>query len=116
MNATAFDIGNSKRVEVLVCEGFGCNVADIIGFKNTFFKKAVVFLLVKKFGYNKRNIGLYYQITYLYVPTVVAELEWQYDNVLGFKYAVDIILKKLENEEKKNLDSARKCFIKKALP
>jgi hypothetical protein len=41
----------------------------------------VVFLLVTEHGFNKRNIGLKYQITYLYVPTVVSEIEYQIKNI-----------------------------------
>ncbi len=98
MITTTFDIEKAKIIEDAVCAEFGCNIHEIVGFKNTFFKKVVVFLLIKMHGYNKRNIGLKYQITYLYVPTVVTELEWQFKNVSVFNAAITTIYKKLGHE------------------
>jgi hypothetical protein len=98
MNTITFDVEKAKIIEDAVCLEFGCSISEIVGFKNTFFKKVVVFLLVKVHGYNKRNIGLKYQITYLYVPTVVEELEWQFRNVLVFKNAINNVCKNLGYE------------------
>jgi hypothetical protein len=43
-----------------------------------------LFSLVTEHGFNKRNIGLKYQITYLYVPTVVSEIEYQIKNIADY--------------------------------
>lgn len=61
----------------------------------------VVFLLVKVYGYNKRNLGIKYQMSYLYVPTVVEHLEWQYRTVGAFEISIGNVCKKLGygNEE-----------------
>lgn len=99
MKSTTFDLEKAKRIEDAVCMEFGCSIYEIVCFKNTFFKKVVVFLLTKIHGYNRRNIGLKYQITYLYVPTVVTELEWQYENVLIFNIAINKIYKKIGYEQ-----------------
>lgn len=89
METTAFDIEKAQTVEKAVCEVFGCNICDIVCFGNTFFKKVVVFLLTKLYGFNKRNIGIKYQMTYLYVPTVVEELEYMLKVVPGFKVRIE---------------------------
>ena len=102
METITFDIEKAKILEDAVCMEFGCSIYEIVCFKNTFFKKVIVFLLTKIHQYNKRNIGIKYQITYLYVPTVVQELEYQYKNVLVFKNAIDNVCKKLGYEP--NLD------------
>lgn len=98
METISFDIRKAKIIEDAVCEEFGCSIAEILCFKNTFFKKVVVYLLVKVHGYNKRNIGLHYLITYLYVPTVVEELEWKYRNVVVFKKSISNLCKKIGYE------------------
>lgn len=102
METTAFNLEKAIMIEEAVCAEFGCSVHEIVCFRNTFFKKVVVFLLTKIHQYNRRNIGLKYQITYLYVPTVVQELEYQYKNVFVFKTAIDNVCKKLGYEP--NLD------------
>jgi hypothetical protein len=61
----------------------------------THFKKVVVF--VTEHGFNKRNIGLKYQITYLYVPTVVSEIEYQIKNIAD--YSIQRIKEQLSYEK-----------------
>ena len=106
MQTTAFNLEKAKIIEDAVCVEFGCSIYEIICFKNTFFKKVVVFLLSKVHEYNKRNIGHKYQITYLYVPTVVEELEWQFKNVEAFQVSINNVCKKIGYEQ--NLDFARR--------
>lgn len=103
MNLITFDLEKAKIIEDAVCVEFGCTIYEIVCFKNTFFKKVIVFLLTKIHGYNRRSIGHKYQITYLYVPTVVQELDFEYKNVMIFKKAIDNIYKKLGYEQ--NMDS-----------
>jgi hypothetical protein len=99
MITTAFDLEKAKQIEVLVCEEFGCSIYDIVCYANTFFKKVVVFLLVTEHGFNKRNIGLKYQITYLYVPTVVSEIEYQIKNIAGLQQSIQRIKEQLSYEK-----------------
>jgi hypothetical protein len=113
MKTTAFDLENAKIVEQAVCTEFGCSIYDIVSFKDTFFKKVVVFLLVKVYGYNKRNVGIKYQMSYLYVPTVVEHLEWQYRTVGAFEISIGNVCKKLGYEQ--NLDFGRTGNIKSKL-
>jgi hypothetical protein len=51
--------------------------------------------LVTEHGFNKRNIGLKYQITYLYVPTVVSEIEYQIKNIAGLQQSIQRIKEQL---------------------
>lgn len=95
METTTFDLEKAKMIEDAVCAEFGCNIYDIVCFKNTFFKKVVVFVLTKLYGFNKRNIGLKYQITYLYVPTVVIELENMIKTVPGFEIKINNVFKEV---------------------
>lgn len=113
METTTFNLEKAKIIEDAVCAEFGCSIYDIVCFKNTFFKKVVVFLLTKIHGFNRRNIGHQYQITYLYVPTVVEELEWQRKNVIAFRIAIDNVCKKLGYEN--ILDFAGRGIDKNAL-
>ena len=113
METATFDLEKAKMIEDAVCREFGCSVHEIVCFRNTFFKKVVVFLLIKVYGYRRRVIGHKYQITYLYVPTVVEELEYQYKHVLIFKEAIDNVCKKLGYE--KALDSTGRSNNERSL-
>ncbi|WP_139261584.1 hypothetical protein [Flavobacterium johnsoniae] len=96
METTTFDNEKAEAVEKAVCEIFGCTIYDIVCFGNTLFKKVVVFLLTKLYSFNKRNIGLKYQITYLYVPTVVDEVEYMIKVVPGFNDKIENIYEKMD--------------------
>jgi len=104
MNTITFDTEKAKLVEKAVCREFGCGIADIVSFGDTMTKKVVVFLLIKQYGYDKRILGHKYQITYLYVPTVVAELEHMIKVVPGFELKMNAIIQQLDDE--KTLDTA----------
>jgi hypothetical protein len=101
MNATTFNIEKAKIIENAVFEEFGCSVRDIICYKDTFFKKVVVFLLVKIHDYNSRNVGMNYQMSYLYVPTVVAEIERDLNEIEVLRIAIEKVYKKLGYEVEK---------------
>lgn len=104
MNTITFDTEKAKLVERAVCREFGCGIADIVSFGDTMTKKVVVFLLTKQYGYDKRIIGHKYQMTYLYVPTVIAKMEFMMKVVPGFELKMNAIIQQLDNE--KTLDSA----------
>jgi hypothetical protein len=91
---TFFDTDKAIAIETAVMTEMDCSIYKIIGGNNTMEKKVVVFLLTKLFGYNWRIIGRKYQITYLYVPTVVQQLQYQYKVDLNFKKMINNILKK----------------------
>ena len=99
MNTIPFDTEKAKLVERAVCREFGCGIADIVSMSDTMTKKVVVFLLSKRYGYDKRIIGHKYQMTYLYVPTVVAELEHMIKVVPGFELKMNAIIQQLDDEK-----------------
>lgn len=84
MKTTTFDTEKAKAVGTAVCSEFGFSVSDIHAYKDTIAKKVVVFLLTKLYGYDKRVLAREYQMTYLYVPTVVQEMEYMCKTVVGF--------------------------------
>lgn len=99
MNTITFDTEKAKHVESLVCGEFGCAISEIVSFKDSIFKKVVVFLLSKHYGYDKRMIGHKYQMTYLFVPTVVSELETMMKRIPLFETKINTILKQIDNEK-----------------
>lgn len=113
MNTITFDTEKAKQVETAVCREFGCSISEIVSFRDSIFKKVVVFILIKKYGYDKRVLGLKYQITYLYVPTVVAEMEFMMKMVPVFESKINAVLKLIENE--KILDTQRNRRIASTL-
>lgn len=85
MKAATFNKEKASEIENAVCEVFGCGVSEILGFSDTIFKKVVVFILHRLYDCDKRSIGASYQMTYLYVPTVVDEIEFKMLVVFGFR-------------------------------
>jgi hypothetical protein len=65
----------AKEVEAAVMQVFNCKLSEVIGVIDTRYKKIAVFVLHKLLGYDKRNIAQAYSMSYLYVPTVVDEVE-----------------------------------------
>lgn len=76
--AILYDEAKAKEVENAIIEVYGCRLNDIVGFIDTSYKKIAVFVLFKLLEYDKRNIAHAYSITYLYIPTVVDEIEFQF--------------------------------------
>lgn len=99
MKAITFDTEEAKIIEAAICLEFGCSLNEIVCFKNTFFKKVVVYFLVKIKSYKDRNVGLKYQITYLYIPTVIKEIDYMIKVVPGFKTKIDKIINIITNEK-----------------
>lgn len=99
MNTTTFDTEKAKRVESAVCSEFGTMISEIVSFRDSLAKKVVVFILTKQFGYDKRILGHKYQMTYLYVPTVVFEMEQMLKVVPGFGLKINAVLKIIKNEK-----------------
>jgi hypothetical protein len=105
MNTTAFDTEKAKCVESAVCSEFGTTLSEIVSFRDSLAKKVVVFVLTKRFGYDKRILGHKYQMTYLYVPTVIFEINRMMQVVPGLELKINKVLKIIENE--KDLDLSR---------
>lgn len=99
MNTITFDPEKAKRVESAVCSEFGTTLSEVVSFRDSLAKKVVVFVLTKKYGYDKRVLGYKYQMTYLYVPTVISELEFMIKMVPAFELKINAVLKRIEDEK-----------------
>lgn len=95
MKTITFDIEKVINLENAVCEVFDCRVSEIVSLKDTLVKKVVVFVLSKLFEYDKRVIGHHYQMTYLYVPTVVSEVENMIKKVPDFESKINQVYEKI---------------------
>lgn len=99
MKTTTFDTEKANRIENAVCSEFGFSISDIVSFRDAMAKKVVVFLLVKYLGLDNRMVGKMYQMSYLYVPTVIAEMEQMEKVVAVFKVKIVLIINQLKNEK-----------------
>lgn len=68
----------AKEVEVAVMQVFDCKLSEVIGVKDTPYKKVVVFILNKLLEFDRRNIARAYSMNAYYVPTVVDEIEMMF--------------------------------------
>jgi len=100
MNTISFDTEKAKLVEMAVCSEFGTTLSEIVRFRDSLAKKVVVFILSTQFGYDKRILGHKYQMTYLYVPTVIEETKRMMVVVPAFGEKINAVLKSIENEVK----------------
>jgi len=99
MQTTTFDNEIAIVVETATCKAFDCKVGNIVCYADTLVKKVVVFVLLKSYGYDKRILGKKYQMSYLYVPTVVAEIIAKIDREPDFRNKVMSIVKSIEYAE-----------------
>jgi hypothetical protein len=100
MKTITFDTEIAKMVEQCISIEFGCRVSEIVSLRDSLGKKVIVFVLSKSKKYDARTLGHKYQMSYLYVPTVIQEIEYMIKTVPGFEVKVNAVLKKLENEIK----------------
>jgi hypothetical protein len=95
MKTATFDENLAIKVEDAVCAEFGFNKWDVVGFPDAYPKKVVVFVLFRFLGFEDRKIGKAYQMTYLYVPTVVAHIGSQYECDSDFRFKIYCVLKSI---------------------
>lgn len=95
MKTIIFDINRATAVENAVCKVFNCRISEIVSLKDTLVKKVVVFVLSKDDDFDKRVIGYQYQITYLFVPTVIEELERMCINDMFFRDKIESVFSAL---------------------
>ena len=100
MKTAVYNKEKCSEVENAVIGEFGCSYSEIVNFTDTFSKKTVVFLLAKFYDFDKYNLGKAYQMTYLYVPTVVEQLEFQFLTDWSFREKIINVLKKLDYASK----------------
>jgi hypothetical protein len=106
MKPTTFDIEKAKAVEAAVCSEFECSIGDILGITDTMVKKVVVFVLRKFYDFNIHQIGNAYKMTYLYVPTVVNELENRFMIDVIFRYRIIAVCNEIGYRYEKSMDFA----------
>lgn len=112
MKTTTFDLIKMQAIELAVCKEFECRICDLVNVTDTFQKKVVVYILMHQ-EFDKRIIGHKYQMTYLYIPTVVAETENMMKMVPAFKEKINRILKSINYG--KNLDFDRSRYFNQAI-
>lgn len=95
MKTTVFDNRVATAVEDAVMEVYNCSRGDILQFKDSEEKKAVVFVLFHWYRYSQHCIGKAYQMTYLYVPTVAKEFEYWSQRDEKVRDRIDLVLAKL---------------------
>ena len=95
MNTITFDTEKAKKIEAAVCSEFGTGISDIVSIRDTMSKKVVVFILSKHHGFGNRIIGHKYQMTYLFIPMVILEIENLIKLVPGVGVKIDTILKNI---------------------
>lgn len=95
MKPTTFDTENAKIVEQAISSEFSCRVSEIVSLRDTMVKKVVVFILSKTRNYDARTLGHKYQMSYLYVPTVIAEIDYMIKTVPGFELKINTVYEKI---------------------
>lgn len=106
MKTTTFDSDYAKIMEQAISSEFGCRVSEIVSLRDSLGKKVVVFLLTKTKNYDARTLGHKYQISYLYVPTVIQEIEYMVKTVPGFESKINAIYERIDFEREKEAYSA----------
>lgn len=96
MKTITFDIEKAIAVENAVSEIFGCQISEIVSLKDTLFKKVVVYILSITENYNPHVLASNYQISYLYIPTVIKELEYMKEVVPGFHQNLEKVYEKMD--------------------
>lgn len=104
-----FDSEKAMQVIEAVCEQYGCNQRDVFGVKDTVFKKSVVYVLFKFYGFDWRLIGTHFQMTYLFVPTAADEIENMVLRVPGFRLKMIQVLKNIGYES--TVDQRNALFV-----
>lgn len=97
--ATTYDEMKAKEVEKAVIGEFDCQLKDIVSSRDTLVKRVVVFVLFKFYGYQKRNIGAVYSVTWLYIPKLSELIENTMVHDADFREKVLNVLKKCGYEK-----------------
>lgn len=100
MNTTAFNRDYASEVENSVMLYFRVKLGTIVGNYDSVEKKVVVFILKKYLEFNQRQLARAYSINYLYVPTIVDQIEYQIKVDVLFKEKINKILESIIYEKK----------------
>lgn len=96
MKATTFNNEEATAVEIAVSKVFECKRSEMVSLKDTLVKKVVVFILFKTEKYSSHILAANYQISYLYVPTIVNELDYMRKVVPGFEIKINKIYERVK--------------------
>lgn len=97
MKTTVFDAAVATEVENAVMAVFKCERHEIVQFKDSDVKKAVVFVLYYHLDYNKRVIGWNYKMTHWYVSTASDEVKALCECNADVKIKIDEVLNIVNN-------------------
>lgn len=97
MEAITFDTEHAKKLELAISFEFGCKHSEIVSLRDSFVKKVTVFILSKTKNYNTRILSANYQISHLYIPTVISEIEYLIKIIPAFELKIKNIYERLEN-------------------
>lgn len=89
MKTITFDTEHAKKLELVISSEFSCKRSEIVSLRDSFVKKVAVFVLSKTKDYNNRVLGSNYQISYLYIPTVISEIEYLMKTVPVFENKIN---------------------------
>lgn len=95
METITFNTEYAKKLELAISVEFSCKISEIVGIRDSLVKKVIVFIMTKTKNYNARVLGCYYQISYLYVPTVIAEIEYLIKTVPSFETKIKNVYEKI---------------------
>lgn len=93
MKTITFDTENAKIVEQAISSEFGCRVSEIVSLRDSIGKKVIVYILSKTKNYHPKTISCFYQISPLYIPAVIQEIEYLIRTVPGFENKINSVLK-----------------------
>ena len=99
METITFDTALAAVLEAEICKVLNCSVGDIVGMRYTLSKKVIVFILSDHYKYTNRIIGRKYQLSHLFVPTVVREMKYQYQVDLVLRSKIESIKKSISYEK-----------------
>ncbi|WP_281225392.1 hypothetical protein [Flavobacterium aquiphilum] len=97
MQTITFD---TDKLEQAISVEFGCRVSEIVSLRDSLVKKVIVFILSKAQNYNARAIATKYSISYLYVPTVILEVEFLMKTKPDFENKINSIIQNVYEVEK----------------
>lgn len=95
MKAITFDTEHAKKLELAIITEFSCKHSEIVSLRDSFVKKVAVFVLSKTKNYNTRVLGANYQISWLYIPTVITEIDFFIKTVPAFEVKINNIYAKI---------------------
>jgi hypothetical protein len=95
MKTINFDTEHAKKLELAISVEFSCRTSEIVSLRDALVKKVIVFILSKTKDYNPHVLAANYQISYLYIPTIIAEIEYLIRTVPAFENKIKTVCKNL---------------------